>query len=42
VKAVGSWKFLQERLDADLTTVKTNRLLINSFFHAPSVAYITD
>ena len=33
---------LQSRIDADLRTIQRNPKLVRSFFHAPSVAYITD
>jgi transposase len=41
-KPLARGESLQERLDADLTAVKTNRRLVRSFFRAPSVAYVSD
>jgi transposase len=41
-KPLARGECLQQRVDADLNTVKKNRPLVRSFFCAPSVAYIND
>lgn len=41
-RPLASGEALQDRIEADLLAVQSNRALIRSFFNAPSVAYITD
>jgi transposase len=41
-RPLASHECLQDRIEADLLSLKKNRGLIRSFFRAPDVAYITD
>lgn len=41
-RPLASGEALQDRIEADLLAVQSNRALVRSFFSAPSVAYITD